>query len=45
MAETNNMNAALLFLDQEKAFDRVNHTLPFKDMRRYNIGDPFIRWV
>ena len=39
------MNAAFLFLDQEKAFDRVNHPLLFKAMRRYNIGDPFIRWV
>ena len=45
LAENNNMNAAFLFLDQEKAFDRVNHALLFKAMRRYNIGDPFIRWV
>ena len=45
MMENNNIDAGFLFLNQEKAFDRVNHALLFNAMRRYNIGDPFIRWV
>ena len=45
MAEKNNDEAAFIFLDQEKAFDRVNHLLLFKVMRKYGFGANFISWV
>ena len=45
MAEKNNSEAALIFLDQEKAFDRVNHQLLFKVMRKYGFGANFISWI
>ena len=37
--------AALLFLDQEKAFDRVDHRFLFKTMAAFGIGETFISWV
>ena len=37
--------AAFIFLDQEKAFDRVNHKFIFKTMRAFGIGGVFIEWV
>ena len=37
--------AAFIFLDQEKAFDRVNHTFLFKTMEAFGIGQNFINWV
>ena len=36
---------AFLFLDQEKAFDRVNHKFLFKTMKAFGIGESFIGWV
>ena len=45
MAENNHMDAAFLFLDQQKAFDPVNHKLLFNAMHRFNIGPAFIRWI
>ena len=45
MAEKNNDEAAFIFLDQEKAFDRVNHLLLFKVMRKYGFGTNFISWI
>ena len=45
LAEQKNLNAAFIFLDQEKAFDRVNHSFLFKVMEKFNIGDNFINWV
>jgi len=45
LAERNQDEAAFIFLDQEKAFDRVNHLLLFKVMRRYGFGDTFISWI
>ena len=45
MAEKNNDDAAFIFLDQEKAFDRVNHQLLFKVMRKYGFGETFISWI
>ena len=38
-------SVAFIFLDQEKAFDRVNHTFLFKTMRAFGIGKVFIGWV
>ena len=35
----------IIFLDQEKAFDRVNHNFLYKTMRAFGIGEIFIQWV
>ena len=45
MANRDDDTAAFLFLDQEKAFDRVNHEFLFKTMKAFGIGDRFIKWV
>ena len=37
--------AAFIFIDQEKAFDRVNHDFLYKTMQAFGIGDSFIKWV
>ena len=36
---------AFIFLDQEKAFDRVNHNFLFKTIRAFGIGETFIDWI
>ena len=40
-----NSEGALIFLDQEKAFDRVEHDFLFKTMSAFGIGDNFIDWL
>ena len=45
LANTNDDTAAFIFLDQEKAFDRVNHDFMFKTMKTFGFGDTFINWV
>ncbi len=45
MANKNDETAAFIFLDQEKAFDRVNHKFLFKTMEAFGIGENFINWV
>ena len=45
LANNNDEGAALLFLDQEKAFDRVSHTTLFKALKAYGFGDYFIQWL
>ena len=45
MANQSNEGAALLFLDQEKAFDRVNHTFLRKVLRGFGFGNAFIDWI
>ena len=45
LANNENVDAAFIFLDQEKAFDRVDHAFLFKTMRAFGIGDEFIQWV
>ena len=37
--------AAFIFLDQEKAFDRVDHNFLYKTMRAFGIGEGFISWI
>ena len=40
-----NDEAALLFLDQENAFDRVDHKFLYKTMKAFGIGQTLISWV
>ena len=44
-ANSRNIEAAILFLDQEKAFDRVDHHFLFQTLRHLNFGDYFISWI
>ena len=37
--------AAFLFLDQEKAFDRMSHTFIIKTLQHFGFGKQFIDWV
>ena len=41
----NNIDGALLFLDQEKCFDRVEHSFMLKVMQQMGYGNNFIKWV
>ena len=45
LANQEYMEAAFIFLDQEKAFDRVDHQFLYKTMSAFGIGDNFIKWV
>lgn len=36
---------ALIFIDQEKAFDRMSHTFIFKTLHQFGFGPNFIDWV
>ena len=45
LANNNNEEAALIFLDQEKAFDRVSHEFLFQVLKKFGCGDPFINWI
>ena len=45
LANTENWESAFIFLDQEKAFDRVNHVFLYKTIRAFGIGPVFIRWL
>ena len=37
--------AAFVFLDQEKAFDRISHKFMFKTLEAFGFGENFIKWV
>ena len=37
--------AAFIFLDQEKAFNRVDHAFLYKIMEAFGIRPTFIKWV
>ena len=45
LANAQNLESAFIFLDQEKAFNRVNHAFLYKTMRAFGIGPVFIRWI
>ena len=45
LANAHDEGAAFLFLDQEKAFDRVNHNFLYNAMREFGIGEIFISWI
>ena len=44
-ANINNRNLALIFIDQEKAFDRMSHDFILKTLEKYGLGPYFIQWV
>ena len=44
-ANTKNIPAAILFLDQEKAFDRVDHDFLIKTLNHFNFEEYFTNWV
>ena len=44
-AQVRKEKLGLLFLDQEKAYDRVNHRYLLAVLDRMGITQPFIRWV
>ena len=41
----NEEKAALLFFDQEKAFDRMSHKFIIKTLEKFGFGENFIKWV
>ena len=45
LANTEDLPAAFIFLDQEKAFNRVNHDFLYKTMKAFGIGPAFIHCV
>ena len=45
IANEQDLEAAFIFLDQEKAFDRVNYEFLFKTMKAFGLGEEFIHWV
>jgi len=40
-----NIFCGILSLDQEKAFDRVDHTFLFACLKQYGFGNSFLQWV
>ena len=45
LAKQNNTDAILINIDQEKAFDRVNHQFLQRTLAQMNFGPSFRRWI
>ena len=43
--EEKNLGGFLVKIDQEKAFDRVNHEYLFKVLRKFGFPDYFLKWI
>ena len=44
-ANSKNIQAAILFIDHEKAFDRVDHSFFIKTLEHLNFGNSFVTWI
>ena len=44
-ANQKHIQGYIIALDQEKAFDRVNHQFLFKIMEKYDFGPNFLNWI
>ena len=44
-ANSENITAAILLIDQEKAFDRVGHTFLLKTLEKLDFASVFISWI
>lgn len=44
-SQLNELDIGFLFLDQEKAFDKVDHVFLFETMSTFGFGDVFISWI
>ena len=44
-ANSKNIQAAILFIDQEKAFDIVDHSFLIKALEHLNSGNSFVTWI
>ena len=44
-ANANDRNLAIIFLDQEKAFDRMSHSFILKALNKFGFGEYFTDWV
>ena len=44
-ANSKNIKAAILFIYQEKAFDRVDHSFLIKTLEHLNFGNSFVTWI
>lgn len=45
MSAIREVDLGLFSIDQEKAFDRVDHVYLFKTLKAFGVGDSFISWV
>ena len=45
LVNQNDEEAALLFLDQEKAFDRVDHGVLIRVLQGFGFGPAFVSWI
>ena len=45
LANKNDEEAAFLFIDQEKAFDRVNHKVLYEVLHGFGFGNAFVNWI
>ena len=44
-SEQNNINSSIIFLDYQKAFDRVEWGWALKYLNKFNFGPKFIKWI
>ena len=44
-ANSENITTAILFIDQEKAFDRASHRFLLKTLEKFNFQSAFIYWI
>ena len=44
-ANSKNIQAAILFINQEKAFDRVYHSFLIRTLEHLNFSDSFVAWI